>query len=196
MQRVGLQLVQPEPPERDQQLVAAHASEAGQREPLERALEAPLGRPGRLADERLRLGARVQGPLAVGAQRLGSARGIVGGARPERDAVERGSRRPSVTPRRILEPLPRFVGRARTRVEHQADARERVLALQRRQVDGQEAHPGGALELAFARERADLVEQARRRRVQAQQTAAGEGDLLRQAGGVLEECRPGTSACS
>ena len=47
------QLIQAEPPERDEQVVAAHAREAGQREPLEDALEAPLGRPGGVAAEGL-----------------------------------------------------------------------------------------------------------------------------------------------
>ncbi len=35
MQRVGAQLVEPEPPKRDQQVIASHAPEAGQREALE-----------------------------------------------------------------------------------------------------------------------------------------------------------------
>ena len=43
MQRVGTQLVQAETPQRDEQVIAAHAREAGQREPLEQPLETALG---------------------------------------------------------------------------------------------------------------------------------------------------------
>ena len=83
-QVLGAQLVQPQPPERDEQVIAAHATEAREREAFEDALEAPLGRPGGVAAEGVRLGG--PGPLAVGAQRGRPRVGVVGAARPELQA--------------------------------------------------------------------------------------------------------------
>ena len=52
VQGVGLQLIQAQAAERDEQVIAAHPPEAGQREPLEQPLEAPLGAPPGVAGER------------------------------------------------------------------------------------------------------------------------------------------------
>ena len=77
VQRVGTQLVQPQPAEGDEQFVAPGAAEPGQREALEQPLEAALRRPRHVAAEggrlRLLLAAGALGPLAVGDQRRGAA---------------------------------------------------------------------------------------------------------------------------
>ena len=82
VQRVRRQRVAAGGAERGQQVVARGAAEAGQREPLEDAAEAALGRPDRLARERLLLGAGALDPGAVGGGRAGLGLGQVGSAPP------------------------------------------------------------------------------------------------------------------
>ena len=103
--------------------------EAGQGEPLEKALEAPLGRPGGLSREGRLLGAGVLDEATVGDQRLRAARGVVRGARPKRHLIE------------VLDGAGGPAGE-----QGLTDADKRLLALQRREVGGEEADPGGLLD--------------------------------------------------
>src|SRR6185437_8828061 len=135
MQGIGPQLVQAKPTERDQEVVAPHATEAGQGKPLEDALEAPLWRPGRLAGERRLLCARVRGEAPIGKESLPATSGVVRRARPQRDLLQVGDR-----------------ARSPAREERLAGAGEGLGALQRREIGGEEAHPGGLLDVpAIAR---------------------------------------------
>ena len=119
----------PRRPSVHQQLEARRAAEARQRQALEGAVEAALVGPRGIADEGLRLRAGALGPRAIGQQRRCAARGIVRGARPERDVLEH----------RQLARRPARAGRG--------DRRPRVVALQRRQVGDQEGQPGGLLDV-------------------------------------------------
>src|SRR5438270_2510607 len=173
MQGVRAQLIQPERAERAEQFIASHAPEAGERESLEHALEPPFGAPARIAAERGRLAARAGRalhPLAVGQQRVRAAGGIVRGARPERHVRAAGERAA-----RLL-----LTGAAG---ESQANAGERIIALQRREVGGQEADPRCPLEIVPG-QRADLAEDTGGRLGQRLQAGAREGELSCQAPGV------------
>ena len=118
-------------------------------------------------------------PVAVGAQRLHPACGVVRGAGTERDHVEVSQ-----------------AGEVVRTVLHSggqgcADTDEGVLlVVQWRQVGGQEAHPRGPLDVLF-RQPADLGVEPERRRFQRQQTTVSESDLLGQREGVSGSAQAG-----
>ena len=158
----ALQLVQPETPERDQQLVAPHAPEAGEREALEQPLEAPLRAPRAVARERDRLQPRRSG--RAGRSRLrrapptggrrssvsAPARRVVGGARAERDAL---------ADRAALRPRPAVAAPAPSAMRIPANGSSPSSG---REVGDQEAHPGRALEIAAGQLARLAVEAGRR----------------------------------
>jgi len=152
VQRVGPQLIQPKPAKQYEQLIAAPAGEARQRQPLEQPLEPSLRAPARIAVEREPGGRRLGDPAAVSDQRLRAPRAIVAGARSERD-------------------LPEVLERPAVLAEGQANAREGCLALEGAEVGGQHARPRGLLEI-FIGKRHDLAVQVRRRSGQCLQTPA------------------------
>ena len=67
---------------------------------------------------------------------------------------------------------------------------EGILALQRREVGDQEARPCRPLDVLLG-QRADLAVQVWGRRPERQQTAVGEGDLLRQRLGIAGSTQAG-----
>ena len=188
MQRVGLQLVEPEASEQHQQLVAPGAREAGQREPLEHPLEAPRGAPRGVARERRRLRAA---PAAAAPRRSRYRRAPPTGGR--RSASRRRARGRGRCAVRAGCRRGRAARRGAPRERH-ADAGERVLALERAQVGDQEAHPRRALEVARARACAP------RRRGRAARRASASSRPLENAisstrrSASAEARRPGTSS--
>ena len=170
VQRPRPDVVDAEAPEDDQQLVARRAPEAGQRHALEGAVEAALVGPRRVSGEGLRLRAGALRPGAVGQQGRGPARGVVRGARSERDVLEHRQ-------------LARGPGRAR-----RGDRRPRVLALERRQVGDEEGQPRGLLDVGGA---GHLGVQAGRVAGQLVQPRRGEGDLVGQTRGVERAAQAG-----
>ncbi len=169
VQRVGAQLVDPDPPERDEQVVARHAREAGEPQTFKEPLEAPLRSPCGIPDERVVLAfdLRAAGvcPLQVGAQRCIAARGVVRGSRAKRNAIEVGQL--SGTP----------VG-----LQRAAHTFEWVIALQWREVGGQKAHPRGLLAVLLFANFAVEVRGGHRDRDEA---PVGERDLRRETLGIL-----------
>ncbi len=164
------QLIQAQPSERDEQVIAAHAREPRQREPLEDALEAPLRRPGGVAPEGIGLGG--PGPLGVGLHRGRAAFGVVAAPRPEREAGQ----------------VRRLAGAGRAR-QRGLDRLERVFLLERAQVGAQEAPPGGPLEI-LAGQLAHAPVEPRGRRGEQLQPPGREGDLAGQPLGVVAGAEP------
>jgi len=126
-------------PERHEQLVATRTPEAGQRQALELAIEAPLRRPRPLAAERGLLTSGTQRPRSVGEN------GAL--ATPRR---KRAARTDVDVECRQLTACPRDV--------RSADSDEGVLALRRRQVCGQERQPQRLLGIGLG---GDVREHAR-----------------------------------
>src|SRR6202020_2567716 len=108
--------------------IAGRARKTRQREPLEQPLEAPLWTPAEIAGECELLRTDLSVPSAVGVDRGKTARRLVRAARPELHVVE------------VIEP----VAVAEQRL---ANPGERLLALQRAQIRGEEADPRRLLDV-------------------------------------------------
>src|ERR1700727_3036521 len=121
-ERRGLQVIDTQPAEREEQVVASVPRQ--QRQPLVGSGEATFGRPNPVTGERRRLRAGPRGPGPIRLERAGASARAVRGARAAPDIVER----------RELAGGPRG--------PNPLDLTERVLLLERAQIGDQEGEPG------------------------------------------------------
>ena len=168
----------PRRPAKHEELEARRAVKARQREALEGAVEAPLGRPRRIALQRGELRSGARGPGAVGGDASRSPRaGEWRGARAQRHAVPSAGQLAG-GPRHVrAAAMPRRTGRRRLR----AARRRRSGTPARRASSGSPAaatcayRPGGSTRSSSRRAGAKASSSARRRGVRAWRAARGRG---------------------
>ena len=140
--------------------------QARQGEPLVDPRKALLWRPRRVAGEGDLLTVRALHEATVGQQGLCAAAAIMRGARPELGVLELGQLAPPDV--------------------SSLDRRERLLALERSEIGDEQRQPGGLLEVRL---RGDPGIQPGRLAGQRRQACDREGDLPRQAAGVLRRAQ-------